>query len=323
MVHVAKRPSNILGLDSITFGYHTVMLARDLRYFLVLADHRHVGRAADALGLSQPALSKSLGRLEEMAKAQLFERSRHGVALTSSGRVFAERARLILRDIDAALEEVQAFQGSIKGTVRVGAIPTICEQFLPQALGSILADHHDLRISVSSNWHESLFAMLDAGETDLIITGLKAPLTKARYVCRPLLHDEVGIVCRAGHPILSNQRINAKVLGGQSWTIAGAMAPGRQWLEERIAERRLARPTIAVETESLVLAREIVLRSDLLGFLPLQVARAEINAGRLIWGVFPDFVWRRTIYIVYSSARRTSAATRFLITCLERMSADC
>ena len=310
-----------IGFSFDYFQLSWVMLARDLRYFLVLVDHRHVGRAADALGLSQPALSKCLGRLEEMAEAQLFERSRHGIILTPSGRILADRARAILRDIDAALEEVQSFQGSMNGTVRVGAIPTICEQFLPQAIRGIVADHRDLRISVSSNWNESLFAMLDAGETDLIVTGLKAPLSNARYVCRPLLHDEVGIVCRAAHPILSSRVLDAKALAGQSWAMAGGMAPGRQWLEERFAEHRLGRPAIVVETDSLVLAREVVLRSDLLGFLPLQIARTDIDAGRLIWKAFPVFTWRRTIFIVYPSSRRISAATQFLIKWLERVSA--
>ena len=295
------------------------MLARDLRYFLVLVDHRHVGRAAAALGLSQPALSKSLRRLEEMAEAQLFERSRHGIALTASGRTLAERARGILREIDAALEEVQAFQGSIKGTVRVGAIPTICEQYLPQAISGLVADHADIRVSVSSNWNESLFAMLDAGETDLIVTGLKAPLTNARYVCRPVLQDQVGMVCRNSHPLLAEPRPQA-ALSTYSWAMAGGMAPGRQWLEERLAERRLARPVIAVETDSLVLAREVVLRSDLLGFLPHRLVRADVEADRLVWAPVQNLTWQRTIYVVHLASRRLTASARLLIAWLDRVS---
>jgi DNA-binding transcriptional LysR family regulator len=298
------------------------MLARDLRYFLVLVDHRHVGRAAAALGLSQPALSKSLRRLEEMAEAQLFERSRHGIALTASGRTLAERARGILREIDAALEEVQAFQGAIKGTVRVGAIPTICEQYLPQAISGLVADHGDIQVSVSSNWNESLFAMLDAGETDLIVTGLKAPMTNARYICRPVLHDQVGVVCRAGHAFLASPKPKAAVLASYSWAMAGGMAPGRQWLEERFAEHRLPRPVISVETDSLVLAREVVLRSDLFGFLPYRMVRAEVDAGRMIWAPVPDLTWQRTIYAVHLSSRRLTASARLLISWLDRASAS-
>jgi len=321
MVQAAQRKVQYIGFSFDYFWLSSGMLARDLRYFLVLVDHRHVGRAAAALGLSQPALSKSLRRLEEMSEAQLFERSRQGIALTASGRTLAERARSILREIDGALEEVRAFQGSIRGTVRVGAIPPVCEQFLPEAICGLVADHGDIRVSISSNWNESLFAMLDAGETDLIVTGLKAPLTNARYTCRPLLHDQVGIVCRAGHPFLAAGMPGAAALAGYSWAMAGSMAPGRQWLEERFSERRLPRPVIAVEADSLVLAREVVSRSDLFGFLPCQIVRDLVGSGRLVWEPLPGFAWRRTIYIVHLSARRLTVSARLLISWLERMSA--
>ena len=124
------------------------------------------GRAAAALGLSPPALSKNLRRLEDTAEGQLFERSCHGISLTA-GRMLADRARVILRDIDAALEQVQALQGDLKGTVRIGAIPTVCEDILPRALPQITEHLGDLHFSIASNWNHSLFAMLDAGEADL------------------------------------------------------------------------------------------------------------------------------------------------------------
>lgn len=298
------------------------MLVRDLRYFLVLVDHRHVGRAAAALGLSQPALSKSLARLEEMARAQLFERSPHGIVLTMSGRMLAERARGILRDIDTALEDVQAFQGSRRGAVRVGAIPTICEKLLPEAVSGLIADHPGIRVSVSSNWNESLFAMLDAGETDLIVTGLRAPLTNVRYVSRPLLRDQVGVVCRADHPVIAGRTPKAASLAGQSWAIAGGMAPGRQWLEEKFAQCKLPRPYVAVETDSLVLAREALLRSDLLSFLPYQIVRSDIDAGRISWVPVPEFMWQRTIYVVHRSAHSLSAAGRIFVSWLEKVAAN-
>ena len=220
------------------------MLFRDLEYFLVLSEHRHFGRAAEALGLSQPALSKSVRRLEEFAETSLCERSARGVTLTPAGRILVERARLIVRDAGRAFEEVKSVQGEITGTVKIGAIPTVCEYFLPAALQRLLEAQAGVSARITSNWNQSLFAMLDAGEVDLIITGLQEPSNNSRYNCQPLYSDRVHIICRAGHPLDLKKPANLKDVQMFEWVLASANSAGRQWLERCLSEHKDGRARI-------------------------------------------------------------------------------
>ncbi|HVZ52378.1 MAG TPA: LysR family transcriptional regulator [Pseudolabrys sp.] len=293
------------------------MLFRDLEYFLVLSEHRHFGRAADALGLSQPALSKSVRRLEEFAETALCERSARGMTLTPAGRVLIERARLILRDAGRAFEEVKSVHGELKGTVKIGAIPTVCETFLPAALQRLRQARTGVTASVMSNWNQSLFAMLDAGEVDLIITGLKEPSNNSRYNCQPLFHDRVSVVCRAGHPLDLKKPASLKEVQKFEWVLASATSAGRQWLDETFSAHKLPRPRVAIESDSLILAKELVAASNLLGFLPRLVVAGDIASGRLRpVGTRAGIEWNRTIYMLTLSKPPLSVSARLLISYL-------
>src|ERR1044071_1430161 len=114
------------------------MELRDLEYFAVVAEHGHLGRAAESLGLSQPALSKSLRRLEQALEAKLVRRTPKGVELTPEGFALLLRVRelrLSLRDI--AREVAELGQGRV-GPLRIGVGELTAEHPLPAALSAFL-----------------------------------------------------------------------------------------------------------------------------------------------------------------------------------------
>ncbi len=281
------------------------MLARDFRYFLAIVELNHFGRAAASLGISQPALSKGLQRLEEILGIALLERSRNGVTVTPAGQLLAERARGIVRDIDITIDDVQQLAGRTRGVIRVGTVSTIREHILPAAISRFASDHPDIQVVAVSNWSRPLLTLLDAGDIDVIVSGLTAPLKNSHYMCRPLLNDSVGISCRNGHPIFS-QPITFSAIGRYNWALTNAHSPIRQWLEERMGSLRMQQPLASLETDSLSLIRNVVLRSDLLGFLPHPIAHPLIRTGVLRWVPIQKLVWQRTIYSIIRSDRRTS-----------------
>src|SRR5690242_3831550 len=127
------------------------MELRDIEYFAVIAEHGHLGRAAEALGLSQPALSKSLRRLEHAVEARLVRRTPKGVELTAEGSALLLRARELRLSLkDSAREIAELGQGRV-GHVRIGVGEATGEQLLPNAISALLKDAPRVTLKVGTS----------------------------------------------------------------------------------------------------------------------------------------------------------------------------
>ena len=110
------------------------MQLQQLSYFLAVAQAKHFTRAADALGVAQPSLSKQIRVLETELGAELFSRARGNITLTAAGEALLPLANRILADVDTARLEVQELAGLRRGRVRLGAAPSLCSGLLAGAL---------------------------------------------------------------------------------------------------------------------------------------------------------------------------------------------
>ena len=128
---------------------------RDLAYFEVIAETGHLGRAADRLGRTQPALTKCLQRLEAAIGAELFARAGRGIALTKVGEVLLGYARQMRSTMDTSLRDVKAFASGEAGHVRIGTGPTMAEYLLPQVCSNLIALLQISRSGSSSEWMRS------------------------------------------------------------------------------------------------------------------------------------------------------------------------
>lgn len=116
------------------------MELRDIEYFAVIAEHGHLGRAADALGLSRPALSKSLRRLGETLQVNLVKRTPKGVHLTAEGAVLLRRAQDLRLSLKSVAREVADLSEGRVGHLRIGTTGTIVDEFLSPVLINQLKD---------------------------------------------------------------------------------------------------------------------------------------------------------------------------------------
>src|SRR6056297_52857 len=107
---------------------------RDLQNLISLSEHRHFGRAAAAVKLSQPALSKSIQRLEKQLGVLLFDRSRSQITPTAIGLEVIARTKIILTDVTELRRSVYLYSGLEIGTVAVGVGPAMSESYLARAL---------------------------------------------------------------------------------------------------------------------------------------------------------------------------------------------
>lgn len=116
------------------------MELRDLEYFAVIAEHGHLGRAADALRLSQPALSKSLRRLEQLLDVKLVNRTAKGVELTPEGSMLLLRVRELRLSLQSVAREIADMSQGRAGHLRVGVAPFVSEELLSNAFAVLLKD---------------------------------------------------------------------------------------------------------------------------------------------------------------------------------------
>ena len=150
----------------------TEITLRQLRYFDALADHGRFGRAAEACGISQPALSMQIKELEEVLGAALVERGARQVRLTRFGEEAVLRAREILRSVDEMGDLARASRDRLAGRLRIGMIPTIAPYFLPTAIANINRKHPELDIHVREALTSTLIQGLLEGRLDAAVVAL-------------------------------------------------------------------------------------------------------------------------------------------------------
>ena len=180
------------------------MELRHLRYFSVLADELHFGRAAQRLAISQPPLSVAIRQLEESVGARLFDRNNKAVRLTPAGQALRASARRLLRQAEEAALEARDVAAGSAGQLRIGFVGAMLYRGLPQALRAFQAQHPAVRISL---------AELNSGEqiTELLHDRLDlAFMHTARMpqdLSRRLLLTEPFVACLPASHALARKRV--------------------------------------------------------------------------------------------------------------------
>lgn len=165
---------------------------KHLRYFEAVAEHQHFGRAAEACSVSQPALSVQVRDLEETLGLALFERAPRNVRLTGFGEDFRERARAILRDVDALDELARAARDGRAGRLRLGVIPTIAPYLLPAVLPALGSARPGIDVHIRETVTPRLVQELLDGKLDAAILAL--PLNEPDLVETPLFEEDMVLV---------------------------------------------------------------------------------------------------------------------------------
>ena len=165
---------------------------KQMRYVEALAQHGHFGRAADACAISQPALSMQIKELEETLGTELFERGPRQVRLTSFGEEFVERAREILRSVDALGDLARAARDRLVGRLRIGIIPTVAPYLLPTIVGNLTRMNVALDIHVRETLTPRLIQELQDGRLDTAIVAL--PVSEPSLSEVPLFTENFVLV---------------------------------------------------------------------------------------------------------------------------------
>ena len=223
---------------------------QDIEYFLAVVDQGQVSRAAAACAVSQPALSKSLRRLEDETGLQLFERSTRSMRLTSAGTVFAEHARKIKAEYVDALRHANELKIGKAGLLRIGATGATMDAYVMPALAALFPKRPALRVAFVTDLSDSLYSKVDQGELDIAVapTFSNQPLALTQT---PVGKDVLRVVARRHHPLQAKAAPTLRELAAYPWILPRSRALVRQRLSALFAAADLPLPGTALEVDSI------------------------------------------------------------------------
>lgn len=181
-----------------------------LRAFAAVAEHLHFREAANAIGMSQPALSGAVSALEETLGVQLLERTTRKVLLSAAGERVAVRACRVLDDVGDLMDEAEAARAPFTGLLRLGVIPTVAPYLLPTVLRLMHTDYPRLDLQVHEEQTASLVDGLLRGRLDLLL--LAVPLATSGVTQLPLFDEDFVLVAPRGHPYAGHEAIPKSAL---------------------------------------------------------------------------------------------------------------
>lgn len=239
----------------------------DIDYFLAVADQGQARRAAAALGVSQPAVTKGLQRLEKELGFPLFERSARGMQLTPVAEQFRQRTQALRASLGEAIKEAADLHLGAMGVLRVGVSPLYAQQLFVPASLQLHRQRPAARMRVMINLNDALLAALRLGDLDLTINALPGVMPDDLQAV-PLVEDALCMVVRERHPLLSRRRVRMQDLLDAEWMLPGPGVAARRSVEGRLAEAGLPPPRVAVEVSNTAsqLSRLLV-HSDLVSIL--------------------------------------------------------
>lgn len=287
---------------------------RDLTYFETIAELGHLGRAADKLNRSQPALSKSIQRLEESLGTKLFQRDGRRIKLTPVGELLLQRGKQLQRNIAETEREIRDFASGAVGNIRLGCAATMAEYLLPHLTAALLERAPDITLNLIIGQDDMLREQLRGDRLDMIISPLISG--DPQLTSYPLLEDEAVVVASRNHPIFLRP-YRLEDLNEYRWVLPASGVSARRWLDTAFQSRQLPTPFVQIETNSISLLPRLIARTNLLSFLARETLEFGKGVDRLREVPLAETTMSRTIGVTLRSAGYLSPAAQTLVQLLQ------
>ena len=206
----------------------------DLRGFVAVAELGSFHAAADALHLSQPALTRRIQKLEAVLGVQLIERDTRQLRLSSVGRDFFFKAERVLDELDAAVLGIRELADRVSGEVTIGAVPTATYYFLPRVIEDFNARFPRIRIRILDLSANYVLEAVKRGQAEFGINLLGAQEPDLDF--EPLLRDPFLLVCRKDHPLASLEQVSWADMAPHRFITVGRLSGNRIILDAALAD---------------------------------------------------------------------------------------
>ena len=290
---------------------------KHLHYAVTLAKYRNYARAAEALDISQPALSRSIAGLEAELGVQLFNRSSRGVEPTPFGERLLTRGSALLMDAAELERELTLMQGGEIGVLRVGAGPYAADLCVGLAIGRLSLRHPRVRVELNTgDWRGIIDGILTAA-TDIAVVELSGAELNPDLRTEPLPKHSGAFYCRFDHPLMREKPQSLERMFTFPF-VCGRLPARAGQMFYQMAKTGSIDPETGdyvppIKVDTIALAKSIVLSSDAVALAPIALIANEIQARQIATLPFRE-PWLHTGYgFVYLKDRMLSPAAHAFI----------
>jgi DNA-binding transcriptional LysR family regulator len=253
---------------------------RQLRAFVAIAESGTFTAGALRVHVTQAAISMQIRQLETEIGAKVFVRAPRHVILTEAGEQLLRRARHILREHDAALDEIAELAGAERGRLRIGsASAMVLTEQLPSILKDLRKQHPAAEISVMSGTSEVLVDQILAGEVDIAFVSL--PVDVRGIKTERLSEDQLVAIASPRHKLAKQRTISAYTLAGERLILGERGGNTRRLIDQFFAQAGVSLH-VAMELSRQQAIKRMVEEDMGVGIVPLQSVKDEVEKGRLI-----------------------------------------
>lgn len=287
-----------------------------LRVIDALEVHGSLLKASAALGVSQPALTKSLKDFEDMVGTRLFERHARGVRPTEAGTVLVRSGRRILAELRRTEEDLDLLSNAFGSVAAIGALPTAAASLAPLILTKLRSENPAFRVRLEEGRTEELVPLLAAGHIDLVVGRFYEASANDMFLRQELWVDPMALIARVGHPIFEDDGLDPKKLS--KFDLVLPTAPVRVASEiEEILETLGLSGSAAMLSTSYSFTREILVSTDAFTILPPMVLLGDLNRGTLAMRALPFEYALRPAGVITMRNRKLNGASAAFVACLQ------
>ena len=280
----------------------------DLRGFLAVADLGSFSAAAQALHLSQSALSRRVDKLELALGVQLFERTTRRVELSTIGRGFLPRARNVLNEVENALIGFHDLAYRLSGEVTIACVPSAVAYFLPDVIRQYHAKYPGIRVRVIDESSSAILTVVARGEADFGLTYIGTQ--DADVVFQPLLEEAFVVALQVGHPLSERESLTWDDLTTVDY-ISLAQGSGNRFLIDQALANRDIRPRSFCEVKHVPALVSLVEAGLGVGVVPKLAMPAEGHA-TLVTRPLTNPAISRTLGLISRRGRTLSPVAQLL-----------
>lgn len=254
---------------------------RHLRVFLEIVRLAGLGHAAESLGLTQPALSKTIAELEDILGVKLFERAGRTLKLTSAGELFHRYAGASLTALKQGVRSMAQARHEEVAAFAIGALPTVSARVLPRATLEFMTQAPGLKPRIITGPNAYLLSQLRLGEVDLVIGRMAEPEMMRGFAFEHLYEEEIALVVRPDHPLLSHRPFDLARITDYQLLMPPNGSIIRPTVQRYLTSHGLGPFTGEIETISDNFARTYVRLSDAVWIISEGVVAEELIYGFL------------------------------------------
>jgi len=293
-----------------------ILYSRALAHFVAAFDHGNLRRAASDVGVTQPAISKSIQKLEENIGTKLFERTSEGVRPTIIAHTLRRHAQSILNEARFVETEISSLVEGRTGLVRIGVGPAWSLTVFPAILEKFRTRFPQIDVEVESGVTDHLLPRLEDGDIDIWLGSLHSIKDSDEVITCAGGQAELRVYARPSHPLVKLKNVSAHDMNSFSWATFVNDKRGLEYLGRYFSESGLARPRVALRLSSLMTMFRIAMESDLL-VLAADSLEDEATARGLTMLRHDGCIWRFSVGMAYRRNTAHLAVTKFFIASME------